>query len=169
MKLDDLELDLNTSCELINVIRFYADPTTYFAVALIDDPPSGEIMDDFDDTGPHLGMKPGMRARKMMYKLNDLANEEEKEMTRDGAMEVKQASEIEEQINILRNQVGNVAEWLSKLEARIEPILVTDFDNEKNIAEEGCRTTLGNEIRDIRLSVEGLKRQTQRLVDRVEL
>ena len=70
--LDDLELDLNTSNELINTLRFYADPTTYFAIGFFPDPPNGQFMDDFDDTG-FLGMKPGKRARHMMQKLAELA------------------------------------------------------------------------------------------------
>jgi len=45
------------------VIRFYADPETYFAIGFFPDPPCGEFVHDFDDQGPQLGNKPGKRAR----------------------------------------------------------------------------------------------------------
>lgn len=53
--------------ELTEVVEFYADPLTYFAVLTFPDPPSGPIMDDFSDT--ELGQKPGKKARKLLEKL----------------------------------------------------------------------------------------------------
>jgi hypothetical protein len=44
------------------IVNFYADPDTYFAVSLIDDPPSGAIMHDFGPTNLPT-RKPGRRAR----------------------------------------------------------------------------------------------------------
>ena len=48
--------------ELVNALAFYAYPETYFGIGFISDPPSGEFMDDFDDTD--MGEKPGRLARK---------------------------------------------------------------------------------------------------------
>ena len=48
--------------ELEEVVAFYADPETYFAIGFFPDPPSGDFVEDFDDTGS-LGVKPGKRAR----------------------------------------------------------------------------------------------------------
>lgn len=48
---------------LVAALEFYADPETYFAVGFFGDRPAGEFMEDFDDTGPELGSKPGKRAR----------------------------------------------------------------------------------------------------------
>lgn len=47
--------------ELEEVLKFYADPATYFAIAFIPDRPCGDFMDDFDET--ELGPKPGAKAR----------------------------------------------------------------------------------------------------------
>lgn len=47
---------------IVRALEFYADPNTYFAVALVPDHPAGEIMTDFGRTAD-LGMKPGKRAR----------------------------------------------------------------------------------------------------------
>jgi hypothetical protein len=51
---------------LAEALRFYADPETYLAIGFLPDPPCGEFMDDFDDQGPQLGMKPGRRARAVL-------------------------------------------------------------------------------------------------------
>jgi hypothetical protein len=48
--------------KLRKALEFYANPETYFAIGFFPDPPNGEFMDDFSDTG-ELGMKPGKRAR----------------------------------------------------------------------------------------------------------
>jgi len=50
--------------KLHQVLSFYADPGTYFAIAFVPDPPNGEFMDDFSETD--LGWKPGKRARIAM-------------------------------------------------------------------------------------------------------
>ena len=52
--------------ELEEALAFYADPDTYYAIGFFPDPPCGEFMDDFSDTG-YLGMKPGARARAVLY------------------------------------------------------------------------------------------------------
>lgn len=50
---------------LLGALEFYADPETWFAVALFPDHPCGEIVDDFSDTEA-LGEKPGKRAREAL-------------------------------------------------------------------------------------------------------
>jgi len=47
-------------------LTFYAHPETYFAIGLYPDLPCGEFMEDFSDTGPSLGQKPGKRAREAL-------------------------------------------------------------------------------------------------------
>lgn len=49
--------------ELRKALEFYADPETYFAIGFFPDRPCGEFVKDFDDQGPELGHKPGVRAR----------------------------------------------------------------------------------------------------------
>lgn len=49
--------------ELIEALQFYADPDTYFAIGFFPDPPCGDFIEDFDDTG-----KPGAMARKVLQK-----------------------------------------------------------------------------------------------------
>ena len=44
-------------------LKFYADPETYFAIAMIADPPCGIWLDDQSWTGEDLRWKCGMRAR----------------------------------------------------------------------------------------------------------
>lgn len=46
---------------LQQVLAFYADPETYFAIGFFPDPPNGDFMEDFSET--ELGRKPGKRAR----------------------------------------------------------------------------------------------------------
>lgn len=53
---------------LVGALEFYADPHTYFAVAVITDPPCGDFGDDFSDT-EELGSKPGKRAREALKAL----------------------------------------------------------------------------------------------------
>ncbi len=55
--------------EVIEALRFYADPDTYFAIGFFPDPPNGEFMDDFEET--HLGAKPGKRARAALKALEE--------------------------------------------------------------------------------------------------
>jgi hypothetical protein len=47
--------------ELRDVLKFYANPETYFAIGFFPDRPCGEFIDDFSET--ELDMKPGKRAR----------------------------------------------------------------------------------------------------------
>lgn len=47
--------------ELIDALIFYADPETYFAIGFFPDPPCGDFVNDFDETG-----KPGALARKTL-------------------------------------------------------------------------------------------------------
>lgn len=53
---------------MINVIGFYANPQTYFAIAHVPDDSAGEFMEDFSET-EELGMKPGKTAREFLEKL----------------------------------------------------------------------------------------------------
>ena len=57
--------------QILNTLDFYADPETYFAIAFIPDPPSGEFMDDFSDTS-YLGRKPGKMAREALDAVWDM-------------------------------------------------------------------------------------------------
>jgi len=50
--------------ELVKVLEFYANPDTYFAIAILPDPPCGEFMTDYSDKFK----KPGTRARKVLRK-----------------------------------------------------------------------------------------------------
>jgi hypothetical protein len=50
------------------IVDFYAEPTTYFAVSLISDPPAGDIMRDFGPTDLPT-KKPGRRARLAQWML----------------------------------------------------------------------------------------------------
>lgn len=48
-------------------LEFYADPETYLAIGFFPDPPCGEFMDDFGETGTKdYGPRPGERARKAL-------------------------------------------------------------------------------------------------------
>jgi hypothetical protein len=62
--------------KLIRCLDFYANPETYFAVAFIHDPPSGDFMNDFSKT--NLGYKPGKRARKVLDKIMSMYENENK-------------------------------------------------------------------------------------------
>lgn len=62
--------------EAVDIINFYADPMTYFAVAFLDDKPSGEIMQDFSET--ELGFKPGEKAREWILKNCELNQPKDK-------------------------------------------------------------------------------------------
>src|SRR3972149_4674878 len=57
--------------DLAEVICFYANPETYFAIGFFPDPPNGKFMDDFDET--ELGPKPGKRARAIFEKHGDVS------------------------------------------------------------------------------------------------
>lgn len=51
----------------LEVLSFYANPETYFAIGFFPDNPAGEFMDDFSETGLELGLKPGKRARDVLF------------------------------------------------------------------------------------------------------
>ena len=62
--------------KLKEALAFYADPETYFAIAIIPDPPCGEFMDDFDDEyeseaypPPYNRPLPGKRARAVLREI----------------------------------------------------------------------------------------------------
>ena len=46
-------------------LEFYADPETYYAIAIVPDPPCGEFMDDFSEVEDGV-KKPGKRAREAL-------------------------------------------------------------------------------------------------------
>ena len=52
-------------------LEFYADPTTYLAIGFFPDPPCGDFMDDFDDTGEEWGVRPGKIARAALTAAQD--------------------------------------------------------------------------------------------------
>lgn len=78
---------------LLEALAFYGDPETYFAVALMCDPPCGEISEDFDETykdmpdfATHMdGPRLGARARKAIrdhHGVKECTVEELTEMAR---------------------------------------------------------------------------------------
>lgn len=54
--------------EALDILAFYADPKTYFAIGIISDMPCGDFIDDFSRT--ELGRKPGKKAREFFIKIN---------------------------------------------------------------------------------------------------
>ena len=54
---------------LKSVLRFYADPNTYFAIGFFPDPPCGDFMTDFGET--EVGYKPGKMAREALKEAQD--------------------------------------------------------------------------------------------------
>lgn len=50
--------------ELSAALLFYALPETYFAIAVIPDPPCGAFIEDFSETS--MGPKPGKLAREVL-------------------------------------------------------------------------------------------------------
>ena len=59
--------ELRAQCEeMADVLMFYGDPATYFAIGFLADPPCGDFLEDADDT--ELGRKPGKRARAVLEK-----------------------------------------------------------------------------------------------------
>ena len=67
---EDLRLLLAERMDLREALAFYADPETYFAIAVLADRPCGEFADDFSEVWwePARGMeeKPGKRAREVL-------------------------------------------------------------------------------------------------------
>ena len=55
------QTNVSTMKELIEALEFYANPDTYFAIGFFPDPPCGDFINDFDETG-----KPGVLARKVL-------------------------------------------------------------------------------------------------------
>lgn len=54
-------------------LEFYADPGTYFAVAMLGDPPCGPFMDEAEwSETDDLGWKPGNRARTDVARIDAL-------------------------------------------------------------------------------------------------
>lgn len=58
-----------TLCKVTQALAFYGDPSTYFAVGFVSDPPRGKIMEDFSNT--KLGVKPGKLARDTIEGIED--------------------------------------------------------------------------------------------------
>lgn len=52
--------------QLVETIKFYANPETYFGIGLIGDAPFGEFMNDIDEPDPTMGEKPGKLARETL-------------------------------------------------------------------------------------------------------
>ena len=63
MRIDQLRKERDALREALD---FYADPQTYLAIGFLPDPPCGEFMEDWSDTGPEWGWRPGKRARKAL-------------------------------------------------------------------------------------------------------
>lgn len=61
---------LQMACD---VLEFYADPETYFAVGFFPDPPCGDFVNDLSDDYDHpdmTGPRPGKRARDLLNKIS---------------------------------------------------------------------------------------------------
>lgn len=64
--------DLKNKIEdLVETIRFYADPESYFAIGFFPDSPCGEFINDFEEINKNLGYKPGKKAREILYKYGE--------------------------------------------------------------------------------------------------
>lgn len=50
----------------MRALKFYANPESYFAIAVWADPPCGGFAKDYSDTGTDLGVRHGKRARKAL-------------------------------------------------------------------------------------------------------
>lgn len=57
--------------ELREALEFYADPETYLAIGFLPDPPCGDFMDDWSDTGEEYGFRPGKTARESLNTERD--------------------------------------------------------------------------------------------------
>ena len=82
---DDLIIPKKLIIEMIEVLKFYASPETYFAIGFLPDPPCGEFINDFSETHI-LGYKPGKSAREVLDKLVKLAEEEDNDKQITGAI-----------------------------------------------------------------------------------
>jgi hypothetical protein len=54
---------------VVEALAFYANPDTWFAVALFPDPPNGPIMDDFSEWDGI--QRPGAKAREALKWIED--------------------------------------------------------------------------------------------------
>lgn len=118
----------------MDVIDFYAEPGTYFAISFLQDNanPDG-LMNDFSDT-PELGEKPGKRARDFFanYKEDDLINNldwiqrDDWESIQDEMVEINQS--LKKKINEQKDE--------------IEELKIQRGDNNK-LSIEACNTSLG--------------------------
>lgn len=64
LRMDQILAEYNA---LREALEFYANPETYIAIGFFPDPPCGEFMDDFGETGTaEYGPRPGERARKAL-------------------------------------------------------------------------------------------------------
>lgn len=72
MSMDELRdriLELEAECGklkqrnriLVNALKYYSNPKTYFAILFLPDPPCGDFINDIDDS-----FKPGKKARKAL-------------------------------------------------------------------------------------------------------
>lgn len=66
LRKDNAEIQAQLS-DAIPVLEFYGDPDTYFAIAFLNDAPSGEFMEDFTEVEPGR-FKLGKRARELFAK-----------------------------------------------------------------------------------------------------
>jgi hypothetical protein len=71
----DLVAQLAAFEQVLSALAFYAEPDTYFAIAIWPDPPCGDFMQDFSGHGnpdyPDGDQRPGMRAREALRAWSD--------------------------------------------------------------------------------------------------
>jgi len=65
--LNNMILDAS-KVEMLEALRFYADPFTYYAIFFFPDYPAGALMDDFSET-EELEAKPGKLARDVLARM----------------------------------------------------------------------------------------------------
>ncbi len=187
MKLVNLELDINDAHALINVLRFYADPTTYINIAMIPGEYPGSILDDRHDT--RLGNKPGKKASAMIYYLYSLAAGEvpktdiplienflidkEQEMaigSQQPTTAVKQEAEIPEQFCILLSTIETLENVAEAVEISILKILSdTQNTREDDESEPTCSSAVARETQDLRQRIVAVNRRLSELNGRIEL
>ena len=95
--------------DLAEVVGFYANPETYFAIGFFPDPPNGKFMNDFYET--ELGQKPGKRARAILDKHGDVSFDNLRE---------HEAKVLEEAAAELEGEVQDVSKVVEPLIAEYE-------------------------------------------------
>ena len=65
--IDFISKDKKLLKKIMDVLDFYADPETYFAIGYLGDKPCGDFIKDFSET--QIGYKPGQKSRKILKQI----------------------------------------------------------------------------------------------------